>query len=178
MSHFESALVVAVLWIAFTTFDMYMKGHGWRALVYSFGAFLIIIAIAFTAAVVLLLFVDVNSLLAGVKFALSSPYALFLGVIVAVALYRIRGTHPVLYGTAEIAVGVLSIWFVVGVAKFTPITADDSSQTRETSAAISSLVGFLGGMYIIIRGFDNIEKGIGGRVRRIWNLAFPRRARG
>ena len=174
MTILDKYLLAGAAWLIFTTFDMYMKGHGRRSFLYSLAVFLIVQAIGFAAAVVVLLVVDVHRLLAYVQVALSSSYSLFLGVVVAVALYRVRGTHPIVYGVAEIAVGILAIWFVVGIPKPTLLTADDGGQAVDVSRANSSLVGFLGGIYIIIRGFDNVDKGIAGKLRRFWDMAFPK----
>ena len=91
---------------------------------------------------------------------LSSPFTIAGGVIVGCLLYRFRGTSPLAYGMLEIYVGVL-VMTVAVISEGNDITA--------------KLVGIVGSVYIIVRGFDNAERGLPDSVRQYWHLLFPKR---
>jgi hypothetical protein len=69
-------------------------------------------------------------------------------------LYWLRGRLPLIYGSLEIFVGMLSL-----------------SITTQGHVAdlLTKLIGVSGGVYIIIRGLDNVDKGIPGGWRKVFN---------
>jgi len=40
---------------------------------------------------------------------------------------------------------------------------------------MSKAVGILGGIYILVRGMDNIDKDLPQKWRRVWDCVFPKR---
>ncbi len=75
-----------------------------------------------------------------------APYAVPpLGAAVAIALFWLRGHRPKFYGNLEIFVGLLTI---------------NSTASTVTRFDIPSTLPFLGGIYIVIRGLDNLAKGL------------------
>lgn len=91
----------------------------------------------------------------------SGPHSLVWGLVIAVLLYRFRGIRPVLYGILEILAGLLSMFVAI-----TNINGD----------SLATFVTFVGGMYVIIRGLDNIDRGLQSRYfREYWGILFPKR---
>ena len=63
---------------------------------------------------------------------------------VAVLMFAVREDFRRLYGFAEAVGGVVAIWFALGVTPAEPTT---------------TTFGVLGGVYILVRGFDNLARG-------------------
>jgi hypothetical protein len=92
---------------------------------------------------------------------LSDPLIIFPALFLGALLYRLRGTTPLLYGLIEIIVG-------------TAVTSFAS--TSPTSDPVSKAVGIIGGIYIIVRGLDNIEKDLPLSMKSQWYRIFPKRS--
>jgi TctA family transporter len=90
---------------------------------------------------------------------LSSRLLIILCIWNALVFYRLRGTHPRDYGILEVIFGTCSIVAVI------------FSSSHEI---VGRLVGLFGGMYIIVRGLDNIDKDVPDRFRDIWRVVFPK----
>ena len=82
-------------------------------------------------------------------------------IFLALFFYRLRRQFPFLYGAAEIVVAVLSIAVAI-------------SQLIE-EASLAPLLLVLGGIYIFVRGMDNLDKGLPARMRHRWDIIFPSR---
>lgn len=68
---------------------------------------------------------------------------------VAFGLYAIRGRFPLMYGMAEILVG-----FATAASTFVP--------GRSSPVGPKNFFAVLGGVYIVVRGLDNVGKGLKG----------------
>ena len=66
-------------------------------------------------------------------------------VLEAWVLYQIRIRARVLYGVTEVFVGIAAV---------------TSPVANDPQANLAHLLGIAGGVYIVIRGFDNIENGV------------------
>lgn len=76
----------------------------------------------------------------------ASPYLVTpLGILLAAILFACRGYLPKFYGTLEIIVGMLTVNATVDA-----LTIDK----------IPTLLPFMGGIYVIIRGLDNVAKAL------------------
>ena len=97
----------------------------------------------------------------------ASTHSWLVGVSIAVGylLYVFRTKRRTAYGITEIVVGITTVWF----------SALDASQGPN----IGHLVATLGGIYIIVRGLDNVDngmddfcrrlpRGIGPEVQKLW----------
>ncbi|WP_374547272.1 hypothetical protein [Rhodoblastus sp.] len=73
----------------------------------------------------------------------------FIALPVGVAFYSFRSRLPLWYGLAEVVVGMAAVG--AGSRSLATVTAD-----------ASSVLGILGGLYIIVRGLDNMSKGVAG----------------
>jgi hypothetical protein len=76
-----------------------------------------------------------------------------------------------LYGLIEIIVSIAVISFV-----FFPVT---SSNLRPIAPGLSALeialansVGLLAGIYVLVRGLDNVDRGLPERWRPVWDKVF------
>jgi hypothetical protein len=90
---------------------------------------------------------------------ISNRYFAAPAVLVGLVLYHVRGRYQFLYGMVEVCVALLAIFVSIG----TP-----------SSIALNKIVGILGGVYILVRGLDNIDKGLPGSWRRAWDWCFPK----
>jgi hypothetical protein len=86
---------------------------------------------------------------------LAGPFAVLLAVI----LYRLRGRYPFVYGMIEIFVALIA----TGVAILTP-----------SDVPLNKIVTILGGIYIFVRGLDNVDKGLPDTWRPWWTRCFPK----
>jgi hypothetical protein len=77
-------------------------------------------------------------------------------IIVAAMAYSVRVKRRLLYGIIEIGIGVTAIFL---------------SSIRPEQPSISTIVGTAGGIYIVIRGFDNMNTALreGGKLRIIFD---------
>jgi hypothetical protein len=81
--------------------------------------------------------------------------------IVGAVLFAVRTRFPRLYGATEIAVGILtalSAIFRINIQELNPV----------------AILQVFGGIYIIVRGFDNFGRGIKGTaMATYWQKIFP-----
>jgi hypothetical protein len=78
--------------------------------------------------------------------------------IISIFLYGLRSNFPATYGAIEIFVGV------------TAINTSIVHGFPNGSIQAVSVISILGGMYIVVRGLDNIDKSIPDEYRVIWNV--------
>ncbi len=91
---------------------------------------------------------------------ISSPYFAAPAIAIGLLLYRLRGKYPLFYGSTEVLVAILVIFVSIGT---------------DTANPLNKIVGILGGIYIFIRGLDNVDKGLPHSWRGRWNKWFPKR---
>jgi len=82
---------------------------------------------------------------------LSQPWAIILCFLAALGLYCLRGLHPLLYGFLELLVATGTIWFVIK-------TPDQD--------VIAKIIGIAGGIYVMVRAIDDVDKGLPERCER------------
>jgi hypothetical protein len=73
----------------------------------------------------------------------SAPYTIVVGILAGVIFFLLRCRNPLVYGITEVGVGI---------------------------ASISASVTLLGGIYILVRGLDNMDKRL--KDQRVWNRVF------
>jgi hypothetical protein len=78
--------------------------------------------------------------------------------LISVVVYWCRGFIPKLCGLAEISIGVVAISY--------------ATHTPDPTARMLSLAS---GMYVIVRGFDNVRQGLAPEPRARWLQWFPDR---
>lgn len=103
----------------------------------------------------------------------SSILLIATAVAGSAGLYRLRGIQPFWYGCIEIGVGLTVLIFT-----FVPTThylAFDRQTFLELSA--TKLIGVMAGIYIIVRGLDNVDRGLPLSWRPHWDRAFPKQKR-
>jgi hypothetical protein len=90
--------------------------------------------------------------------------ALFSGVVAiiwGIMLYKLRSYHPFAYGILEVFVALLTLSFAV---------------TAPNQSLLPRGIGIFSAIYIIVRGLDNIDKGLPLKFRKGWDRWFPKRA--
>jgi hypothetical protein len=99
--------------------------------------------------------------------------SIFLTIAAGLVFYWLRCQRRFLYGLCEIfvAFGIMYMTFVPQTNYFL-MSGPSSSQYLLTKGA-----GILGGIYIFVRGMDNMDKDLPPKWRRIWDTMFSRRIR-
>ncbi|WP_451994096.1 hypothetical protein [Azospirillum argentinense] len=94
-------------------------------------------------------------------FTISQNVFIAAAVLLGLFLYGARTRFPVSYGATEIASGAFSIM----IATPASVSTESISSTRA--------LAILGGMYIIVRGVDNIHRGAPAWLRKaMWVIRF------
>jgi len=81
-------------------------------------------------------------------------------VAIGIGLYRLRGNNPTVYGIGEVLVSLVTILFSIASA---------------ANGLLATSLGLLGGIYVMVRGLDNIDKGLPPSWRTSWDKWFPKR---
>jgi len=93
-----------------------------------------------------------------------------LTIAAGLFFYRLRGLHPFAYGVAEVLVATCVIFLT-----FYPpeefLTTDNYSLL---GVELSRVVGIFAGIYIFVRGMDNMEKDLPRGWHRWWERRFPK----
>jgi hypothetical protein len=90
---------------------------------------------------------------------LSDIWLIPAAILLSFLAYHFRGRKPVIYGSAEIFIGVLAIIYPIIVL---------------TSDLLPKILAISSGVYIIVRGLDNIEKGLADGARQNWRAFWFR----
>lgn len=79
----------------------------------------------------------------------------------AAAFYWTRGLFPVVYGLVEVAIGIAGL-----------IVAS----TSPALTMVGQVVALAAGAYVIVRGLDNIDRGLSPPLQRVWRSVwqFPK----
>ena len=104
--------------------------------------------------------VEINALFVGMP--LVAVIVLFIGA----AAFWTRGRYPTTDGATEIVVGVVAA-----------VNALARSHTGRIQVEIdpSVVIQILGGIYVILRGLENVARGVkGSALEGPWNGVFPR----
>lgn len=94
-------------------------------------------------------------------------------VIVAFALYRVRCTHKYFYGQLEVVVGVLAIWAGLHISGSTIEQGLVVPPVNDSGMLLTRVVTLLSGVYVIIRGLDNMAQDLPEGRWRFWDRWFP-----
>jgi hypothetical protein len=129
----------------------------WGELGSGSGVNVFLIALPFIAAPVLIAAIAFGVGLTGyvVVVALSiirtgNPFISILFVAGAILLYGMRTRYPFVYGFIEAVVGISAIVYVVLA----------NQQPASNAALFAELLSVSGGMYVIVRGLDNMTKAL------------------
>lgn len=93
-----------------------------------------------------------------------------LTVAAGLFFYRVRELHPFWYGTGEIvvALAMIYLWYSPPV-NF--LLADEMSAW---GLALSRSVSLVLGIYLLVRGMDNVDRDLPPSWRLWWNQLFPK----
>lgn len=89
-----------------------------------------------------------------------SPFFVVVPLATGVALFRLRGSAPLQYGMVEV---------LVALATLAVLAAQRDANLLQHALALT------GGTYVLIRGMDNIERGLSPHHRAIWLQIFPKK---
>jgi hypothetical protein len=88
---------------------------------------------------------------------MSIQFSIIPFVLCGVILFGLRTRFPFVYGSGELVVGIISIWKAV-------------SASQGDADILARGVVIFGGIYIIVRGLDNMDKAVPKRLQGIWTL--------
>jgi hypothetical protein len=96
-------------------------------------------------------------------------FYMVLTIGAGVFFYWMRCRRPLWYGLCEIAVsiGVIYLTFYPGT---TYLVMEE--QPPLVGSTLEWIVGVLAGIYILVRGLDNLERGLPRAYQSIWNRVF------
>src|SRR5262249_5937443 len=101
------------------------------------------ITLFYTSAIV----IDIEQDRSNVLWVISQPFFIPIACVAAISFYLARCRAQKIYGLTEISVGIFSISLA-------------SASQASPSDAIGKILAILGGVYIIVRGLDNIDKAL------------------
>lgn len=102
--------------------------------------------------------------------AISSYIFIVPAMIAGPALYLFRSRSPFVYGVLEVVVSWVMILVTIEVSNATSVS--------DGLPLLAKATGLLGGVYVSVRGLDNMDKDIPLRIRRPWNRLFHGNRRG
>lgn len=88
-------------------------------------------------------------------------------------LFYFRALAPFWYGSLEIAVGLLVVIFTL-IPTSHPLLVQAPTFIESMGARA---IAFMAGIYIIVRGLDNMERDLPVSWRGVWDHLFPKRKR-
>ena len=80
-------------------------------------------------------------------------------IMITIFLYWLRGYKPFIYGTVEVVVGSVTMW---------------AGFHTENAGLLLRCLGLAGGIYIVVRGLDNMDKALPESWRAFWERWFPK----
>jgi hypothetical protein len=97
-----------------------------------------------------------------------------IGIIIGCfVLYRLRCRKPFWYGVIEVVVAVVTIILTIWPVSVSAATLIIGSRNIFGIAVeLPTFLGILGGVYIFVRGMDNMSKELPGWMRKWWHLLF------
>ena len=101
---------------------------------------------------------------------LMAAIGICLTIIGGLFFYWLRCRFRFWYGLCEIVVAVVVIYLSF-VPPYTAMALADMSLSR---LQMSKAIGILGGVYILVRGMDNVDQDLPSKWRSLWDRTFPK----
>ena len=95
---------------------------------------------------------------------------ILLSIVAALFFFQLRWRRPFAYGLFEFAVGLIGLTLTF-YPQTTYLITDEASPFGIT---LSHGVAIVGGIYLLVRGLDNMERGLPRSWRPHWHALFPR----
>jgi hypothetical protein len=99
------------------------------------------------------------------------PIIMFTAIAAGVVFYGIRCRKPFWYGCAEALVGIAVIYIVLYPVETNYLLIAEASTGSDV--LLSKAVGILAGVYILVRGLDNMSRELPTRWVPWWGRLFP-----
>jgi hypothetical protein len=97
---------------------------------------------------------------------------LFVAIAAGVVFYSVRCRKPFWYGCAEALVGIAVICIVLYPVE-TNYLLLEAGEPSGTEVWISKATGVLAGIYVLVRGLDNMSRDLPPRWVPWWRRFFP-----
>jgi hypothetical protein len=86
--------------------------------------------------------------------------------------YALRCQCRFLYGIVEICIGGLVIYLVWNPAQTNYLLINEPAPYAELAKALGKAIGVVGGIYLLVRGLDNIDSDLPLVFRAKWDYIF------
>lgn len=148
------ALIGALAWVVAALVGAKESGH-------TLGSRLNVVAAALTTVAGVLASISTSNVIERspelIAATISNVYFTPLWFLIALGLFWSRGYLPRCYGSAEVFVGMTAVFYAI----------------RSNHADLPpKLLALASGIYIIVRGLDNFEKGLPPETRAAWRRIF------
>jgi hypothetical protein len=100
------------------------------------------------------------------------PIIFFAAVAAAFVFYSVRCRKPFWYGAAEALVGLAVIYIVLYPVE-TNYLLLAAGEPGLSEVWLSKATGILAGVYVLVRGLDNMSRALPRRWAPWWNRLFP-----
>ena len=94
-----------------------------------------------------------------------------LSFIAAMLLFGLRRTRPFIYGVLETMVGTIGLVF----AFYPQAALVPTAESTSLGLALSRGIAIVGAIYLLVRGMDNMERGLPQSWRPHWHALFSKR---
>ena len=94
---------------------------------------------------------------------------ILLCLIAAMFFFALRRRRPFAYGVFEFLVGLIGLTLTFYPQTGYLLTEDSSA----SGLILSRGIAIVGGIYLLVRGMDNMERGLPASWRPFWQTFFP-----
>jgi hypothetical protein len=99
------------------------------------------------------------------------PIIMFTAIAAGIVFYSIRCRKPFWYGCAEALVGIAVIYIVLYPVATNYLLISEASTGGDV--LLSKATGILAGVYVLVRGLDNMNRDLPIRWMPWWRHLFP-----
>jgi hypothetical protein len=107
---------------------------------------------------------------------ISSYWFLPVAVLVGLILFSFRCRAPFWYGLIELLASWVMIWIAI-VTPIVPVVAVGGQPVSFGIPLLAKGTTLLAGIYVSVRGLDNIDKDVPQRFQRIWGKVFRKKVK-
>jgi hypothetical protein len=93
---------------------------------------------------------------------MSKNSLIVLCILAGVILFSIRTNYPFAYGVGELVIGIASIYHI--------LSTPEGGSTSTEGSSLAKIVAIFAGIYIIVRGLDNMDKSVPTTLAERWDI--------
>lgn len=96
---------------------------------------------------------------------------ILLSIVAAMLLFELRRWRPFAYGVFEFAIGLIGLTLTF----YPQTTYLLTGEATPWGLTLSRGITIVGGIYLLVRGMDNMDRDLPRRWRPHWEALFPKR---